>query len=207
MHREILNPDQVDLLPLVKQFKREFYLVGGTAIALNIGHRRSIDFDLFKFSAIRHKSIINKIESFNSSYQVTRRVTEQLNVVVHNVKFTFYQYPFKVNANVNFDQMLRMPGLLDLAAMKAYALGRRSKWKDYVDIYFLLKDYFTVKEIAQNATLIFGQLFSEKLFRAQLSYFDDIDYTEPVEFLVPAVPDEEIKSFLTDKATDLPGCR
>ncbi len=205
MHKEILNPDQVDLLPLVKQFKKEFYLVGGTAIALHIGHRRSIDFDLFKFSAIRHKNIINKIESFNSSYQVTRRVTEQLNVVVQDVKFTFYQYPFKINASADFDKMLRMPCLIDLAAMKAYALGRRSKWKDYVDIYFLLKDYFTVQEIALNATLIFGQLFSEKLFRAQLSYFDDIDYTEPVEFLVPAVPDEEIKTFLTDKATDLFG--
>lgn len=44
MHKEILNKDQIDLLPLLKEFKREFYLVGGTAIALYLGHRRSIDF-------------------------------------------------------------------------------------------------------------------------------------------------------------------
>ena len=50
MHKEIFNPNQIQLLPLVKQFKKEFYLVGGTAIALHIGHRRSIDFDLFKLS-------------------------------------------------------------------------------------------------------------------------------------------------------------
>lgn len=48
MHKEILNKDQLDLLPLVKLFKSEFYLVGETAIALHLGHRRSIDFDLFK---------------------------------------------------------------------------------------------------------------------------------------------------------------
>ena len=48
MHTEIFNISQVALLPLVKQFKKEFYLVGGTAIALHIGHRRSIDFDLFQ---------------------------------------------------------------------------------------------------------------------------------------------------------------
>lgn len=205
MHKEILNPDQIKLLPLVKQFKKEFYLVGGTAIALHIGHRRSIDFDLFKISSLRHKSIINKIETFNHPYHVTRRVSEQLNVVIQDVKFTFYQYPFKINADVDFDSTLRMPDLLELAAMKAYALGRRSKWKDYVDIYFLLRDYFTVQEIAQKATLLFGQLFSEKLFRAQLSYFDDINYSEAIEYLVPAVPEEEIKSFLIDKATDLFG--
>jgi hypothetical protein len=46
-------------------------------------------------------------------------------------------------------------------------------------------------------------LFSEKLFRAQLSYFEDIDNTEQVEFVVTAVPEAEIKEFLIDKATDL----
>lgn len=61
MHKEILSREQIELLPLVKQFKREFYLDGGTAITLHIGHRRSVDFDLFKNKGIRPKSILNKI--------------------------------------------------------------------------------------------------------------------------------------------------
>ncbi|HAQ21347.1 MAG TPA: hypothetical protein DCR40_19270 [Prolixibacteraceae bacterium] len=205
MHIQIFNPDQIQILPLVKQFKKEFYLVGGTAIALHIGHRRSIDFDLFKFSPIKPQSIIQNISSFNFKYSVTRRVTEQLNVNINNVKFTFYQYPFKINATERLDDILRLPSLLDLAAMKTYALGRRSKWKDYVDIYFMLKDHFSIKQISDRAAELFGQLFSEKLFRAQLSYFDDIDYSEPVEFLGPVISNEEIRSFLTDKATDIFG--
>ena len=205
MHVEIFNANQSDLLPLVKLFKREFYLVGGTAIALHIGHRRSIDFDLFKFSSIKPKSIIQTISDLGFQYIITRRVTEQLNVNIHDVKFTFFQYPFKVNAAEKLEDILRLPTLIDLAAMKAYALGRRSKWKDYVDIYFILKDHFTVKQISDRTTDLFGQLFSEKLFRAQLSYFDDIDYSETIEFLVPPVPDEEIKTFLIDKATDIFG--
>ncbi len=203
MHTQIFNPNQVQLLPLVKHFKREFYLVGGTAIALHIGHRRSIDFDLFKFSPIKPKSIVQTISSFDYPYIVTRRVTEQLNMNINEVKFTFYQYPFNINATEKLEDVLRLPKLIDLAAMKAYALGRRSKWKDYVDIYFILKDYFTVKQISDRSAVLFGQLFSEKLFRVQLCYFDDIDYTEPVEFIVPAVSDYEIKEFLIDKATDL----
>lgn len=87
--------------------------------------------------------------------------------------------------------------------MKAYALGRRSKWKDYVDFYFLLKDHFSIDQISERAHEIFDQLFSPKLFRAQLSYFNDIIYSEPVEFLVPAPSEEEIKQFLIDKAIDI----
>ena len=47
MHREILTKEQVDLLPLINKFSEDFGLVGGTAIALHIGHRESIDLDLF----------------------------------------------------------------------------------------------------------------------------------------------------------------
>ena len=47
MYPEILSTQQRELLPFISHFKRNFYLVGGTAIALHLGHRRSIDFDLF----------------------------------------------------------------------------------------------------------------------------------------------------------------
>lgn len=203
MHKEILSGTQVELLPLVRQFKREFYLVGGTAIALYIGHRRSIDFDLFKYTSLHPKGIISKISLFEFPYLVTRRVSEQLNMTINEVKFTFFEYPFQIEAKNSFEDYLRIPALLDLAAMKAYALGRRSKWKDYVDFYFLLRDHFTIEEISGKAVEIFDQLFSPKLFRAQLSYFQDINYVEEVEYLQPVPSNDEIKQFLIDKALDI----
>ena len=203
MHREILSEDQVKLLPLVKVFIREYFLVGGTAIGLHLGHRRSIDFDLFKFNPIKAKNIIDKISAFKYPYIITRQVSEQLNITIHGVKFTFCEYPFKVDAKYKFDEFLRLPALIDIAAMKAYALGRRSKWKDYVDLYFILKDHFSIEDISKRAIEIYDQLFSEKLFRAQLSYFKDIDHSESIEYIVPAVSDEEIMKFLIDKATDI----
>ena len=202
-HREILNDDQMSLLPVIREFKREYYLVGGTAIALYLGHRRSIDFDLFKFSMISAKKNIEKLSRSNVDFTITRNVTEQLNLIANNVKMTFFQYPFQIEAKNDFEKVIRIPDLLDLAAMKAYALGRRSKWKDYVDLYFLLIDKFTLQQIIDRAIMIFGDLFSDKLFRSQLSYFDDIDYTEEVDYLVNAPSDAEIKSFLIDLATTL----
>jgi hypothetical protein len=203
MHKEIFSSEQIQVLPLVKQFMKEFYLVGGTAIALHIGHRRSIDFDLFKTGQIKPKKIIDIISAFDYSLNITRRVSEQLNVTINHVKFTFYQYPFKIAAAEKYEDILRFPGLIDLAAMKAYALGRRSKWKDYVDLYFILKEYYSIKQISDRANEIFGQLFSEKLFRAQLSYFDDIDYTESIEYLCNSVAESEVKEFLIEKAIEL----
>jgi len=202
MHIQIFNSNQNDLLPLVREFRKEFYLVGGTAIALHLGHRRSIDFDLFKFNALKPKNIISTISEYQYPYIVSRRVTEQLNVTIHDVKFTFFQYPFKIKATEKLADILYLPTLIDLAAMKAYALGRRSKWKDYVDLYYILNQNFTIKQVSDRSSDIFGQLFSEKLFRAQLSYFDDIDYSEPVEFLGEPVPENIIKEFLIESAID-----
>lgn len=199
MHEEILNAAQQELLPLMAQFRQEYYLVGGTAIALHIGHRRSVDFDLFKMSAINHKKNLDKIVAAGFDHQVTRRVEEQMNLLVGGVKVTFFQYSFPVVPEDDFKSIFRLPSLISLAAMKAYALGRRSKWKDYVDLYFLLTKHFALAEVADKATELFGELFSEKLFRAQLSYFDDIDYTEQVEYLIPNPPTaEEIKRVLTE---------
>jgi hypothetical protein len=203
MHKEIFSEIQLSLLPLVKEFTREFYLVGGTAIALYMGHRRSIDFDMFKYSAIHPAKLISKLSSYGLPFNVTRRVSEQLNVIVNDVTFTFFEYPFKIEAKNRFEDILRLPSLLDLAAMKAYALGRRSKWKDYVDFYFLLKDHFTIGTISDRSVEIFDQMFSQKLFRAQICFFKDIDYSEPVELLSEAPSKVEIQQFLIDKALDL----
>ena len=90
---------------------------------------------------------------------------------------------------------------MTLSAMKAYALAGRAKWKDYVDIYFLLRDHFSLKQISAQAKRIFGSYYNEKLFREQVCYFKDIDYTESVDFVSEVVTDEEIKRFLTDAAT------
>ena len=121
------------------------------------------------------------------------------NLLVNDVKLTFFQYPFDIKATKQSDVPFRLPALLDLAAMKAYALGRRSKWKDYVDLYFLLTKYFTLEQVCERATAIFGELFSEKMFRAQLSYFEDVDYTEQVDYIISNPPtDDEIKNRLTE---------
>jgi hypothetical protein len=197
MHLEILSNEQLDLLPILAQFKREYYLVGGTAIALHIGHRESIDFDLFKASSIRKKDLYSKLK--NLDYKVSFADYNQVNMNAKGVKITFFSFPYKVPVTCELNKALKFPDLLTLAAMKAFALGRRAKWKDYVDLYFILKFHFTLKEVSQKANEIFKDEFIEKQFIAQLGYFSGINYAEEVTYLIPNPPTEqEIQSFLID---------
>ena len=199
MYLNILNSDQQQLLPMLSKFKKEFYMVGGTAIALHIGHRLSIDFDLFKSGRIKPKAIIKKFQEQNEAISVTLNIDGQLNLNCRNVKFTFFEYEFDVPHAINIENAIKIPELIDLAAMKAYALGRRSKWKDYVDLYFILKDHYSIAEISKRAEQIYQDLFSEKLFRGQLNYFTGINFDEQVEFIPGFETDETIiKDFLTE---------
>lgn len=84
--------------------------------------------------------------------------------------------------------------------MKAFALGGRAKWKDYVDLYFLLKNHYSFVEISDKAKAIFEHNFNEKLFRQQLAWYNDIDYSESIDYLCPSPGDLEIKRFLTEVA-------
>ena len=198
MHEEILTPEQSELLPLLKMFSEEFYLAGGTAIALYLGHRRSIDFDLFtkKLHPMRVKNRIKK--SYFNVDSIIFESSEELHLVVSSVKISFVEFPFDIPHPVPFKDIITLPSLLDLAAMKAYALGSRAKWKDYVDFYFLLKYKFRVEEIIKRAEEIFSGYFNSKLFLEQLAYFEDIDYSENVNFIKEAPSDEEIKEFLKE---------
>ncbi len=201
MQYNILNEDQQQLLPLLSKFKKEFYMVGGTSIALHIGHRLSIDFDLFKQGEIRPQKILSVFKQNNEKAQVTLNRQGQLNLVCRNVKFTFFEYDYPVLHPVILKNGLTIPGLLDLAAMKAFALGMRSKWKDYLDLYFIIKKHYSINEISQKASEYFGDLFSEKLFRGQLNYFVGVNYDEKVEFMPGFEVDEQrVKDFLTDAA-------
>jgi hypothetical protein len=199
LHKEILSPAQQELLPLIKSFGPGFSLCGGTAIALHIGHRESIDFYLFTSDALNMSTLRRKLSEEDKDFAVLVKNEDEYAVVIKGVKVTLLHYPFPFEGSLWLDESVQVPDLLSLAAMKAYALGRRSKWKDYVDLYFILSKYHSLSEIARRADTMFGKEFNEKVFRAALVYFDDIDYSEAVSFRPGCeTEDEHIQSVLKD---------
>ena len=114
-----------------------------------------------------------------------------------------FHFPYLINHPVKVDSLITMPTLLSLAAMKAFALGLGQNGKIMLICFFILKYHYSILDICRESENIFGSQFSGKLFREQLAFHKDIDYSEPIEYLVPAVPEDEIKNFLIDTATDI----
>ncbi len=197
MHKDILTEEQVKLLPTVNKFMKDFFLVGGTAIALQIGHRRSIDFDLFSEKDFKNAHVRKKIiEDGLKIEKVFKDEDGQYTFFINGVQMTFFHYPFEIDLE-DHSENLRMPNLITLASMKAYALGRRAKWKDYVDLYFIFNKTSSIKPTIEKSKKIFGNEFNENLFRKQLTYFEDINYDEKIEFLPGfEVSEEKIKEEL-----------
>ncbi len=123
-----------------------------------------------------------------------------MHLIVNSVKLTFFQFPHKIEADTDFNNIIKLPSLLNLASMMTYALGGRAKWKDYVDLYFILKNHFSLNQIIDNTDIVFGNFFNAKLLLEQLSFYEDIDNSEPVIYLNEKPSDEKIKTFLTETA-------
>lgn len=196
-HKEILTEEQLKLLPLIRKFKRNCYLVGGTAIALQLAHRRSINFDLFTKSNMNRESLEERIKKYGYKFKVIEQTPQELIFIIGKARITFHQFFYSINAAKDFEEVIRVPSLLDLAALSALALGDRVKWKDYIDLYFIFKNNISLKQIVKKASSLFAEGFSEKLFREQLSYFEGIDNNEAVQYLVPEPSKDKIKQFLT----------
>ncbi len=199
MHNEILSEKQIEFLKFLEKFSDDFGLVGGTAIALQIGHRQSIDFDLASLKEIKTPSIRKKILEFGKIEAVLVDNQDEYTLIVDGIKFTFFNYPFPTKFSEDLNGIISMPDIVTLSAMKAYALGRRAKWKDYVDLYFIAEKLGSIDPIIEKAKEIFSVEFDEKNFRIQLAYFEDIDYSEKIVFMKEfEVEDEKIKKKLLE---------
>lgn len=205
MHNEILTREQSDMFPKLKVFSKHFGLIGGTAIALQIGHRQSLDFDLASLKELDRRQIRKSLQAIGGVQSVLVDKKEELTVIVRGIKFTFINYPFHISFAEKAGSAINTPDLLTLASMKAYTLGRRAKWKDYVDLFFIIKKYRGIAKIVKKAKEIFGPEFNEKIFRTQLAYFKDIDRSEDVIYAKGReVSDKVVERELTEFSLKMP---
>ena len=123
----VLTQNQIILAERLLPACSDFYLVGGTALALQIGHRRSIDFDLASYNQIDPFGLERKLLSMGFDIQTVFTATgDELSVLINGIKVTFFMFPFVVEHEVFWERgQITLPEIPDLGAMKAYALGRR----------------------------------------------------------------------------------
>ena len=169
-------------------------LVGGTALALQIGHRISVDLDFFgkfEFSKIDDKIFqkYDRIEYFRKS--------KNINVIeINDIKVDFVNYTYPWLKEPYVEEGIRMAQPEDIAAMKIAAITNRGTRKDFVDLYFLLK-MFSFEKIMQ--------LYNEKYFDASsflalksLTYFADAENDNSVN-MIDNINWEEVKEVISEE--------
>lgn len=158
----------------------DFTLYGGTAVALHLGHRQSIDFDFFAAKAINPAEIYSEIE-FLRDAKIIQQEKNTLTCLVDRsgpVKVSFFGLPNLVRIEAPYiaaDNRLKIASLLDLAGMKAAVVQQRAEAKDYMDLDAIMSSGIGLPMALAAAKFIKGPQFNAQITLKALSYFADGD--------------------------------
>ncbi len=194
IHLELLDKDRQEVLQKLIPITADFVLGGGTALALQLIHRKSFDFDFFSSSQIP-KKLLEKLSTVLKIENIVVDTPDELTFfTIDTVKITFLYYPFKpLFEHVKVEGGLRLFPIQEIALQKAYTIGRRGEYRDYFDLYTILKGgYIDLKELTTSAKQVYNGAFDEKLFLEQLVYYGDLlsfDVTPTSKIQLPT-PDE-----------------
>lgn len=181
----------------LRAFSASYVLGGGTAIMLQISHRKSYDFDCFTENELSPALLPKAVRLLGKGTKKKTKVEDILTVITPQaVEVTFISYPYRPLRSPIQTPYLPLFHLDDLVANKAHTLGRRNAWRDYVDLFFFLKwKLYNLATIIALSKTKYGGEFNGRLFLDQLTYYEDMDIV-PSMFLKESYTPEEIKAFL-----------
>ena len=203
MHLGALSLERKKILAKLHNFK-DFYLAGGTALALQIGHRVSIDFDLFSDKPIPKKLLPQAEKIFlPSKLKIIVNNSNELTIYLNETKITFLHYPYKPILKKIIFENLNFLSIKEIAATKAYTIGRRGSYKDYIDLYFALTEkYLNLENLIKIAEKKFKNDFNARLFLEQLIYYKDIKDTG-IKFLDKEIAIDDLEKFFKNQISKI----
>jgi hypothetical protein len=185
-HPAVTSPGQRKMLRRLGSIaaERGFYLAGGTALAIQLGHRRSVDLDWFSASAIEPMTLAADLRDAGVPVDVTDVGEGTLHGTAEGVKLSFLEYRYaNLVPPIEWPEYeVRLAGPEDLACMKLSAIGGRGSRKDYLDIFALGRERFTLDEMLELYGRKYGVSDVGHLVYA-LTYFDDAEQEDPPEML------------------------
>jgi len=191
------------LLEMVENcnFLHKYVLVEGSALTLHICHRKSEDLDFFTYeNNFDIEEILDFIKKFQCK-EIINQTNDQMDLLLDGVKVTFFNAKWSFLKPLSIDRF-NLASLEQIAAMKVNVFFLRAKYRDYYDLYFLVKNCMSLRDIFNvSKSIVEGVTF--KLFAVALVYIDDveddnIDYLEPIKNLSK----EEIRDFFQKRLQD-----
>ncbi len=180
MHEKALTQNTQGVLEALGNsgVAKDFYLAGGTALALYFGHRFSVDLDWFAEKFDYNFSFRNRLEKLGK-LGIDSESKKTFNGSLNGVKVSFFEYPYPlISPKKKYKENIYLAGIPDIAVMKIEAIGSRGSYKDFIDIYFILKEY-SLKEVLGFVRQKFKKVdYNETHLLKALTYFEDIEEGE-----------------------------
>lgn len=142
LYTETVEPNTLSLIKSLqtKSYTQEFLLVGGTALALQLGHRTSTDIDLFSTVRFNPESLLNIIR-IDYDISIRHQMSHAVLVDIREVKTDFVFQQSKIIGEIIEEDSIKMASLKDIAAMKVSAITARGRKRDFIDLYCLMQHY------------------------------------------------------------------
>lgn len=196
MFTKTLLPDTFRAIQLVSTFPeiREAYLAGGTALALQIGHRISVDLDFFTVHPL-NEALLSKELSTHADFTEEGTAKQTVWGFIGKTRFSmfYYDYPL-LEQTVEFEG-LQLAGLSDIAAMKIHAIEGRGTRRDFIDVYFLAHT-FSLQEMIQAYRKKYS-ISDDRLYATlrALDYFEDAEKETVMPTMLESIEWDEVKYF------------
>ncbi|MDP2864070.1 MAG: nucleotidyl transferase AbiEii/AbiGii toxin family protein [bacterium] len=180
---------------------KDFYLAGGTALALQLGHRQSIDLDWFSGQDFLNEKIKKNLVLLGN-FKLLSEEKDTIHGTLDEIRVSFFHYGYKLLFPLIKFENIDLADERDIAAMKIDAISSRGSKKDFIDLYFLLKKYSLAELIdffeKKYKNIKYNKLHILKSF----SYFDDAE-NEPMPMMIRDIEWGKIKEVITDKVKKL----
>ncbi|PIP57311.1 hypothetical protein COT08_01665 [Candidatus Woesebacteria bacterium CG07_land_8_20_14_0_80_44_9] len=198
IYGNILGKNQIRILEKLKNLPAGTYLAGGTALALQLGHRTSFDFDFYTGSHFEPTILLEKIKNAFQKVSVERVVKDTLLLNVDGVGFSLFFYPYKLIGRLIPYKNIKVASVEDICAMKMVAISMRGKRRDFVDVYYLLKKYSLAQ--LMKFTLKKYPAYQPMIVLKGLLYFEDAedeDLSRGIKIFDPDFSWKEAKRVIT----------
>jgi hypothetical protein len=202
MEKRPINQETEYVLEKIKKITADnnFYLAGGTALAIQLEHRESIDLDWFSADFFSNEKIKNQLAQMGK-FKLEQEEEGTLHGVLDDVKITFLHYKYQpVFPLINFKEV-KLADERDIAVMKLDAISSRGSKKDFIDLYFLLEKY-SLKELFEFFENRYKDIEYNKIHLIKsLLYFEEAEQ-DPMPIMIRDKNWQEIKEKIKTEALD-----
>lgn len=172
---KILGQKRLNILKKLRFLKdHHFYLAGGTALALELGHRISLDFDFYIEEELDPETLLQDFQKHFKNVQLIREAKNTLILSIDNTEVSLFSYPYPLISPLIKIPEVNLASMEDICAMKIVAIIQRGTKRDFIDIYFLTKR-FGLERIFALTQKKYKGLFNKYLALQALTYFTDAD--------------------------------